>query len=357
MADDGGSSQEKTEDATPKRLRDARKKGQVAKSRDLNTVVILIAAVAGIWMSAGFISEQIQFAMKTSFAAAAKNNIAVEDLVYYASVNFYQYIKCVIPILAIVTVAALAVGYLQIGPLFSTDPLTPQMKRVNALENLKNMFKATTFIELIKNIAKLTLIFLIAYWVLKASLQLILETVNMDLADFTRAVSTVILKFIVRVLGCFIVIAIIDFFVQRHQYMKQMRMSKEDVKREYKQDEGDPHIKAQRRHLHQELAMSDTRQAVGASDVIVTNPTQLAIAIKYDDKEMMAPQIMAKGQRLFAQMIREVADELHVPIVRNIPLAWALIELEVGDEVPEELYQAIAEMLIIVYRMKQGNAV
>lgn len=355
MADDGGSSQEKTEEPTPKRLRDARKKGQVAKSRDLNTVVILIAAVAAIWATAGFVSEQLQYAMRYSFTVAAKSNITVPDMVQYATVNFFQYIKAVLPILGIVTLAALAVGYLQIGPVFSADPLTPQMKRLNAIENLKNMFKATTFIELIKNIAKLTLIFLLAYWVLKGSLNLVLETVNMDLLNFTTATSSVILKFLVRVLACFIVIAIIDFFVQRHQYIKQLRMSKEEVKREYKQDEGDPHIKAHRRQLHQELAMSDVRQAVGASDAVITNPTELAIAIKYDDKEMMAPQIMAKGQRLFAQMIREVAAEHQVPIIRNIPLAWALIELEVGDEIPEELYQAVAEVLIVIYRMRQGN--
>ncbi len=353
MADEGGSSQEKTEEPTPKRLRDARKKGQVAKSRDLNTVVILIAAVAAIWTTAGYVSEQLQIAMKTTFAAAARPDLGVEDLVHYSAINFLQYVKCILPVLGIVTVSALAVGYLQIGSVFSADPLTPQMKRLNAVENLKNMMKVTTFIELIKNIAKLTLIFFLAYWVIKSSLNPVLETVNLDLADFMRVTSVIILKFLVRVLACFIVIAVIDFFVQRHQYIKQLRMSKEEVKREYKQDEGDPHIKAHRRQLHQELAMSDTRQAVGASDAIVTNPTELAIAIKYDDKEMMAPQVMAKGQRLFAQMIREVAEEMHIPIIRNVPLAWALIELEVGDEIPEDLYQAVAEMLIVVYRMRQ----
>lgn len=353
MADDGGSSQEKTEEPTAKRLRDARKKGQVAKSRDLNTVVILIAAVAAIWVTAGFMSQQLQVAMKATFVAAANPNLQVEDLMHYSLINLTQFIKCILPVLGIVTVAAIAVGYLQIGPVFAVDPLTPQMKRLNAIENIKNMMKMTTLIELIKNIAKLSLIFFLAYWVVKSSLNLVLETVNVDLADFTTIAASIILKFLVRVLACFIVIAIIDFFVQRHQYIKQLRMSKEEVKREYKQDEGDPHIKSHRRQLHQELAMSDTRQAVGASDAVVTNPTQLAIAIKYDDKEMMAPQVMAKGQRLFAQMIREVAEEKHIPIIRNIPLAWALIELEVGDEIPEDLYQAVAELLIVVYRMKQ----
>ncbi|PIR21035.1 MAG: flagellar biosynthesis protein FlhB [Deltaproteobacteria bacterium CG11_big_fil_rev_8_21_14_0_20_47_16] len=356
MADDGGSSQEKTEEPTPKRLREARKKGQVAKSKDLNTVVILIAAVAAIWVTAGYMAEQLKLAMQESFTVAAKHNVSVQDMVYYASINFFQYIKASWPFMTIVTAAALAVGYLQVGSVFSAEPLTPQMKRLNMVENIKNMMKVTTLIELVKNIAKLALIFLLAYLVVKGSLNLVLETVNLDLASFMAITANIILKFLVRVLAFFVVIAVIDLFVQRHQHIKQLKMSKEEVKREYKQDEGDPHIKAQRKHLHQELAMSDVRQSVGASDVVITNPTHLAIAIKYDEDGMMAPQIAAKGQRLFAQMIREVAEEFHVPIVRNVPLAWSLIELEVGDEIPEDLYQAVAEILIVIYRMKGKTA-
>ena len=131
-----------------------------------------------------------------------------------------------------------------------------------------------------------------------------------------------------------------------------MKMTKDEVKREYKEDEGDPLIKGQRKQLHQELAMSDVAQQVSKSDVVVTNPTHIAVAIKYDSAEAVAPEIMAKGQRLYAQHIRELADQHDIPIMRNIPLAWALIELEVGDEVPEHLYQAVAEILAFVYRLK-----
>jgi flagellar biosynthetic protein FlhB len=153
----------------------------------------------------------------------------------------------------------------------------------------------------------------------------------------------------------FIAIAFIDYAVQRWEYRKQLRMSKEEVKREYKQDEGDPLIKSMRRHLHQELAMGDVKQAVRSADAVITNPTELAVAIKYDDKEMVAPQVMARGQRLFAEQIREYAEEAGVPIVQNPPLAWTLIELDVGDEIPEDLYAAIAEILVYVYKMKQGQ--
>ena len=154
----------------------------------------------------------------------------------------------------------------------------------------------------------------------------------------------------------FIALAILDIMVQRWQYKKQLRMSKEEVKREYKQDEGDPLIKSMRRQLHQELAMGDVKKQVAASDVVVTNPTHLAIAIKYDEKEMMAPQIMAKGQRLFAEKIREIAETENIPIIQNVPLGWSLIELEIGAEIPEELYQAMAEVLIVIYRMREKKS-
>ncbi len=135
--------------------------------------------------------------------------------------------------------------------------------------------------------------------------------------------------------------------------MKQMKMSKDEVKREYKQDEGDPHSKGHRKQLHREFAFGDARQAVKQSDVVVTNPVHVAIAIKYDRGAMAAPQMMIKGQRVFADTIRKYAEEFEIPIMRNIPLAWALFELEESSEIPEELYGAVAEVLAYVYRMKQ----
>jgi flagellar biosynthetic protein FlhB len=168
-----------------------------------------------------------------------------------------------------------------------------------------------------------------------------------------QVATKILVTFLAKVFVVFIVIAIIDLMVQRWHYKKQMRMTKEEVKREYKQDEGDPLIKSARRQMHREFAMSDTRQQVQTSDVVVTNPTEVAVAIKYDEREMMAPEIVAKGQRLFAQTIRDLAEEYHVPIVANPPLAWTLAELDIGDEVPEELYAAVAEILVYVYRLRE----
>lgn len=351
MPEDKG--QEKTEDATPKRLRDARKKGQVAKSRDLNTIVILIGAFVVIALLRNYMGQEFRSMFQTAFEFAVRGELTPEMLFRAGGQIFVSYIRIAAPFLGAIVVIALAVGFLQIGPIFSGEPLKPQTKRLNAVENLKNMFKITTFVELLKNIAKITLIFWIAYSVIADSLREVVLTVASTPEKSMQVASHIVSTFLAKVFVVFIIIAIIDFMVQRWQYKKQLRMTKEEVKREYKQDEGDPLIKSMRKQMHREFAMSDTREQVRTSDVVVTNPTEVAVAIKYDDKEMMAPQVMAKGQRLFAVSIREMAEEFGIPIVENPPIAWTLIEVDIGDEVPEELYSTVAEILVYVYRLKE----
>lgn len=346
------SSQEKTEDATPKRLRDARKKGQVAKSRDLNTIVILIAAFFLIALFRNHIGTQIEQIMRSCFSVVSQVEIANREMYQYGINAFYAYLKAILPFLGAIAFIALAVGFLQIGAIFSTEQIKPNMKRLDMFENIKNMAKVTTLVELFKNIAKMSVIFYLAYTVIRSDLREVVSTVSTSPTNSTAVASMVITSFMIKVFIVFLLIAIVDVMVQRWNYKKQLKMTKEEVKREYKQDEGDPLIKSIRRQLHQELAMSDIKQQVKQSDVVITNPTEVAVAIKYDDKTMMAPQIMAKGQRLFADMIRELAKDFSVPIMQNVPLAWALLELEIGDEIPEDLYAAVAEILVIVYRMK-----
>lgn len=352
MADEG-SSQEKTEEATPKRLRDARKKGQVAKSRDLTTVVILIAAFGALVGLVKYITGYFEAAMHNAFSIASKKEITNEELFLYGQDSLMIYIKTAAPFLGILFLAALFIGFLQIGPIFSAEPLKPQTRRLNMIQNIKNMFKITTLVELIKNILKVFLVFFLAYLAIKENLDQVLLTVSGTLPQSAAVAAHVVVSFLIKVLICFVVVSILDFGFQRWHYKKEMKMSREEVKREYKQDEGDPLIKSHRRQLHQELAMSDMKRSVAASDVVITNPTEVAVAVKYDEKEMMAPQVMAKGQRLFAEAIREVAAEFDIPIIQNVPLAWTLLELDVGDEIPEELYTAVAEVLVIIYRMRE----
>lgn len=357
MAGGEQSSQEKTEDATPRRMREARNKGQVAKSKDLSTVFILIAAFGSLLPLYKFIGDRIMNVMKQAFYIAGQAEIDNRDLFHHIHTAAYMYVEAMAPYLAIVLFAAIFIGFAQVGAVMSMEPIQMQAKRLNIVENLKNMAKITTLIELLKNVAKLFVVFSVAILVVKNRIPAILQSMTASPLHVGSVALDVLINFFIWIFVCFLAIAFLDLAVQRWNHKKQLRMSKDEVKREYKQDEGDPIIKSARRQLHQELAMGgDTKSAVGASDVVITNPTHVAVAVKYDDKKMIAPQIMAKGQRLYAQMIREVAEEKGIPIMRNVPLAWALLDLEIGDEVPENLYQAVAEILLIVYQMRDSGS-
>jgi flagellar biosynthesis protein FlhB len=353
---DQNDSQEKTEDATPKRVREARKKGQVPKSKDMNTVVILVVCLGALGFMAKFMSEQLSGLMVMTFEMVAKPELVFEDLVPVAAATLMTWAKVMGPFLLAVVVSSAAVTFLQVGPIFSMDPITPEPKKLNAVENLKNMFKMVMVIELAKNVIKMAAIFILAFTTIKGYLTAFLLTSQADLTQTANLAGLVLFKFLIKVLILFLLVAIVDIMLQRKEFMKNMKMSKDEVKREYKEDEGDPMIKGQRKQLHQEMAMNDAKGQVQNSDVVVTNPTHIAVAIKYDPDDMVAPQIMLKGQRLFAQTIREIAEEEGIPIMRNVPLAWALIELEVGDDIPEDLYQAVAEILTFVYRLKEEQA-
>lgn len=349
------SSQEKTEDATPKRLREARKKGQVAKSRDLETVFVLITFFATLCLSMHFMGKELKSLMEQTFQLAQKPELRSDELASLGKTCFMTILKTCAPAMLAGFLVALFVGYLQVGPLFSLEPLKPQGKKLNPIEGLKNMFKTQTLIELIKNIVKIFIIFFIAYQILNGSIAQIIDTTYLPVEGSSIVAGDIIYRIFLRVLVLFVAVAGADFMIQKRQFMKQMRMSKDEVKREYKEDEGDPHVKGHRKQLHREFAFGDTQKQVKSADAVVTNPVHVAVAIRYDKNEMNAPEIVAKGQRLYAEMIKKIAEENKIPIMRNVPLAWSLLELEVGDEVPENLYNAVAEILSVVYKLKQAT--
>jgi len=352
MPDDKGA-QEKSEDATPRRMREARKKGQVSKSKDLNTVFILIVVFAVIGFTSDFVTSELR-----NFAAATLQIPADVSPIFYSHVSelskaaFLVLVRVSGPVLLAAFISAFLIAFLQVGGLFSLEPLKPQLKKLNFIEGLKNMFKTKTFIELGKNVIKTLAILFLAYVAIVRYLRPFILTATVPIEEGVKIGGIILLYFLLLVLIVFVLVAVADVALQKKEYKKSLKMSKQEVKREYKEDEGDPLIKSARKQMHQEMAMGDVAKQVAASDVVVTNPTHLAIAIKYDPKEMVAPQIMAKGQRLYAQTIREMAERFDIPIMRNVPLAWGLIELEAGDDIPEDLYQAVAEILAFVYRLK-----
>lgn len=346
-------SQEKTEQPTPKRLRDARKKGQVFKSKDLESILVLTATFGAIALSYSYMSSQFREVMRAAFEIASLKEMGMGEIYRLGELAFLATVKASTPVLMTAMLTAGIVGFLQVGPVFSMEPLKPQTKRLNAIENLKNMLKPKIFFELFKNIMKILVIFIIAYLVVKGLMEPFLMSVTVSPDGSARLGGLILIRFMIRFLILFLLLAILDLMMQRREYIKNLKMTKEEVKREYKEDEGDPLIKGQRRQIHMEMAMGDVKQRMKGADVVVTNPTHLAVALKYDKQEMVSPRVMAKGQRLFAEYIRELAKEYDIPIVRNVPLAWALIELELDDEIPEKLYLAVAEILTFVYKMKE----
>ncbi len=351
------SSQEKTEDATPKRLRDARNKGQTFKSKDVESLAVFAVMFGTMCLMKSYIGEQFRILMVEAFSMTShSSDVLGSDMYVVGKLAMMTLLKVCAPILLSGMVAAALAGFLQVGPLFSIEPVMPDMKKLNAIENFKNMFKPKAFFELFKNITKVVVIFLMAYWVVKGMIEPFLMTVQVPVQGSAKIGEMVVVKFIIRFLLLFLFLAFFDYFMQRRDFMKNLKMSKDEVKREYKEDEGDPLIKGQRKQIHMEMAMGgDAKQNVKGADAIITNPTHLAIAVKYDKKEMVAPQIVAKGQRMYAEYIKDLAREYDVPIIRNVPLAWSLIELEVGDEVPEKMFTAVAEVLSFVYRMKEAK--
>lgn len=353
MAD---TSQEKTEQPTAKRLREARKKGQVFKSKDFEAVAVFIGVFVGIAFTHNYIYSELSKLMEEVFRAVGSQTLDSGEIFRLGKLSFVALIKTTGPIVLIAMLMAAVVGYLQVGSVFSMEPVKPQMKKLNAIENFKNMFKPKMFIELIKNIFKLAVIFMIAYSVLKGMLEPFLMTVTAPIEGTSTLGGMILTKFFIRFLIVFLLVACLDIVLQRKEYIKNLKMTKEEVKREYKEDEGDPMIKGARRQLHMEMAMGGgTPAKVKNADAVVTNPTHIAIAIQYDKANMVAPQVVAKGQRLYAEYIKDLAKQYDVPIIRNVPLAWSLLELEIDDEIPEQLYVAVAEILTFVYKLKEDQ--
>ena len=348
-------SQEKTEEATPRKLREARKKGQVPKSRDINSILLLIITFGMLAFFKSSINEKLQAFMKVCFeqiAAAGQNQGGATLLKGLLSQGLEVSTAILTPLLAVVFTVAILVSYLQVGGIFSIEPIKPSFKKINPVEGFKRIFKLRSFVELIKSAVKISLVFLIAVLVIKKYLPDLIIAVTASLPQTLVLTGKVLVSFIIKVAIFFLIIATFDLSYQRWQHFKDMRMTKYEVSQEFKRDEGDPLIKQHRRQMHQELANTDISR-IAKSDVVVVNPIHLAIAIKYDRTYMEAPQIMVKGQRLVAEQIKQVAKDQGIPIIENVPLAHALFEFEPGDEIPEDLYEAMAEVLSFVYRLRQ----
>jgi len=344
---------DKTEQPTPKKLREARKKGQVAKSKDLSAGVVFVAGFIMTAMIMPSFSERMRQFMAYCFQLGARvdggsGTMAFDVLARGGTLL----LEISAPVLGAMFVLALFVTYIQVGTIFTFEPLKPNLKKLNPVDGFKNLFfKPEPYIELAKSILKMIVVVAIVYIVIAANFRYIVLAAQHPLDETAQLAGTLVFKLFIQAGVFFLIVAAADFFIQKKMFMKNMKMSKEEVKQEHKQQEGDPHTKHARKRIHKEISMHNTVQDVRKANVVVVHPEPIAVAIRYDKETMGAPQIAAKGRNLWAHQIIEIARQYGVPIMRNVPLAHSLEELEIGDEVPERLYQAVAEVLNWVYQL------
>ena len=347
---------EKTEDPTPKKKSDARKKGQVAKSNDLNSAVTLILLILlGNMMSNSVFSSLHQY-MRHSLENGLTRTVTQKNMASILIQDSGVYMKVVLPLMGGVMVIGILANLMQTGLLQSTDPLKPDLKRLNPIQGWKNIFSQKTTVDFLKNFLKLILVGYIAWSYITDNLQDILTIVHTSVRGVFPLIKDLILGLLQRVGIMMLALAAFDYMYQRYTFNKSLKMTKEEVKEELKQMEGDPQIKSLRRQKQRQMAMSRMMAAVPAADVIVTNPTHIAVALKYEESSQGAPIVLAKGADYVADKIREIAGREKIPTIENQPLARALYQKgELGKEIPIELYQAVAEVLAMVYRMEEKS--
>lgn len=337
---------EKTEQATPKKLRDARKKGQVAKSQDFPSAFTFVVSIATTLISAGYLYEVLASYIITMFKLSSTD----PDLQNRAGGVFSQAIQVIfntsMPILVLTACVGLLTSFLIVGPMFSAEAMKPDIKRLNPVTNIKNMFKFKTIFELLKSIFKITGALILIYSVLWSSVPEIISTAAMPVQGAAAVFSSFLIKVIVRVGIFFLVIAIFDLIFQKRNFAKEMKMEKFEVKQEFKDTEGDPHMKSKRRQTAQEIAYQEGPMSVKRAKAIITNPVHIAVAIEYNTETEPAPRIVTMGKGTVADLIMKIALENGIPIMRNVALAQTLFEKgKISDYIPEETYQAVAEIL------------
>ncbi|MCX5750880.1 MAG: flagellar biosynthesis protein FlhB [Candidatus Saganbacteria bacterium] len=352
MGEQGG---DKTEEPTPHRLREAREKGQIAKSREITTAVLLLLSFWVLGYAGPFMWEQLASMMISIYnLIPSAYEFSWGFIAGILMIGLRAFAFCVAPVLGAVFLAALIAESLQTGFVFSMDPLSPKLEKLNPLEGLKKMFSMQGFVELIKSILKIIIVFYIALSVVRSEIQNVIVLLDKQIWDAILVAGGIAYTIAMRVGIFYIVIAILDYLYRRWEYMRGLKMSRQEVKEEYKRLEGDPMVKQRMRDLQRQAAYQRMMGAVPQADVVVTNPTHIAVALKYAAPKMKAPQLLAKGQRKIAEEIRKIAEAANIPIVENEPLARSIYRTtSVGEAVPPELYQAIAEVLAYVYKIKR----
>jgi flagellar biosynthesis protein FlhB len=344
---------QKTEDPTPRRLEEARKRGQVIHSREINNWVMIFTATVLVVAAGPGVMSDLRDTLKIFLEQAGSlpaDPGGLGDLLKNLLFRIGGILA--LPLLILAFAGAFA-GLVQTGPLLSFDPVTPDLSKISLIKGFQRLFSGRSIVEFLKGIAKLVIVSIAGILVLTPYFDGVEHFTGIDFNLALSDLQSLFLQMMVAVLAVLFVLAVLDYLYQRHDYLKKMRMSKQELKDEFKQTEGDPHVKARLRELREAKARQRMMQAVPTADVVITNPTHYAVALKYDSKAMNAPVLVAKGMDAIAEKIREVAKENKVPVVENPPLARGLYAaMEIDQMIPQEYYKAVAEVISYVFRMK-----
>ncbi|MCI7107975.1 MAG: flagellar biosynthesis protein FlhB [Agathobacter sp.] len=355
-----GEGGEKTEPATAKKLKDAREEGKVAKSKELNSAFGLIVLFLCLKVFISYVGEKFLSAFDLVYANMADfvkineggmTTQAVSGLIFQVLVLM---LLTVIPFFIFGFAIAFLVSIIQVGWTVSTKPMKPQLSKFNPINGFKRIFSKDSVFELVKSIFKIGLIVYIAFTSVRDHAEELFVLYDISLNQAVALVGTFVIDVGLKISLVYLVVGIADFIYQKIKFRDDMKMTKQEVKDEYKNTEGDPQIKGRQRRKMQEVSQKRMMQDVPKADVVITNPTHFAVALKYDADESPAPIVLAKGEDYLAQKIKEVARENQIEIVENKPLARMLYHnVDIGAQIPPELYQAVAEVLALVYRAKQ----
>ena len=354
MAEEKDEGQEKTEQATPKRKEEAREKGRVARSREVPSAAILFASLIYFYFNSSGLFEKLMSLVASLFSSAGQTTINANNISFFLIGLMSKVFFILIPLFALIFLISILANVIQVGFLFSSSVLQPEFSKIDPLKGFKRLFSLNSAVELIKNILKMLIIGIVSYIVVKNEVKGFLLLADQTVWEILVYIGRITFKILLSTGWVLIALAIFDYAYQRWEYEKGLRMTKQEIKDELKNTEGNPAIKGRIKRLQREMARKRMMAAVPKADVVITNPTHLAVALKYDQQKEIAPRVIAKGAGFIAEKIRETARENAVPLVENKPLAQVLYKMvDVNDLIPENLYRSVAEVLAYVYNLRK----
>ena len=349
--------EDKQFDATPQKLERARKEGQVVKSKDVSTALSLLVMFTFINMLAPIIWRMIVGLYKTLYEQIPNKHLSDIGITYILTNTLIPSVVIIGSILFVAAFIAILGDFMQVGPLVAVAPLVPKLDKLNPTKYFKNLFQVKTLFELFKNILKVAVLGIVGWSVYSSHLESILMLAAIDnhfavMIEFGK----LIVEFIYKACIAFLIIAAADYGVTKWKFLKDQKMSFKEIKDEYKNSEGDPHVKAALRQRRMQMLQQGAMDSVPDADFVVRNPTHVACALKYDAETMQSPTVTAKGTELMAKKIIDIATQHNVPVIDNAPVARALFRMvDINQQIPPELYKAVAEILLFVYGLKSKN--